>query len=199
MGIEIEPKKGDTLLSPEELDQLIPKHITNRNQLDEVEQDNIEDAYEWLLSKKNGSSSKLLSRDFMNNLHSKMLGKVWQWAGKIRTRETIIGVFPYQIETRSQQLLDDAIYWVEKTNDDPIEVALRFHHRLVQIHCYPNGNGRHSRIMADLILEWLYEQPALIWAGEDLINTNEFRDQYIAALKLADQGDYRELYNCVKK
>lgn len=199
MGLELEPKKGDTLLTPEELDQLIPKHITNRNQLDEVEQDNIEDAYEWLLSKKNGSSSMLLSRDFINNLHSKMLGKVWQWAGKIRTRETNVGVFPNQIETRSQQLLDDTIYWVEKTNDDPIEVALRFHHRLVQIHCYPNGNGRHSRIMADLILEWLYEQPALIWAGEDLINTNEFRDQYIAALKLADQGDYRELYNCVKK
>ena len=197
MGLKLEHKEGDTSLSPEELDQLIPKHITNRRQLDEVEQNNIEDAFEWLLSRKVRQAEKLLSREFMDRLHSRMLGKVWQWAGKIRTRETNIGVLPYQIETNCRQLLDDTIYWIDNDAYEPINLAMRFHHRLVQIHRYPNGNGRHSRIMADLILENLFDLPPLKWAGKDFIQPNEFRAQYIHALILADGGDYRALYDCV--
>jgi Fic-DOC domain mobile mystery protein B len=199
MGLKLEHKEGDTLLSPEELDQIIAIHITNREQLDEVEQNNIEDAFEWLLSKKFKGATVLLSRKFQDELHKRMLGKVWKWAGKIRSIETNIGVVPYEIETNRQHLIDDTLFWIQKSTYEPLEIAMRFHHRLVQIHCYHNGNGRHSRIMADLILDKIFNLPAIIWKGENFINSNDFRDQYISALKLADQGDYKQLFACIKR
>ena len=199
MGLELEPKEGDTLLSPEELDDLIPKHITNRNQLDEVEQNNIEDAFQWLLSKKVDSIEHLISTDFQNELHKKMLGKVWKWAGKIRSRKTNIGVNHLQIEISRKQLYDDAIFWFQNETFDPIELALRFHHRLVKIHCYPNGNGRHSRIIADLMLEKVFKAAPLNWKGNDFVNINKFRTKYIAALKEADKGNYVPLLECVER
>ena len=199
MGLKLEPKEGDTLLSPEELDELIPKHITNRQQLDEVEQNNIEDAFQWLLSRKVDTIEQLISPEFQDELHKKMLGKVWKWAGKIRSREANIGVNPLKIEILRKQLIDDLMFWYENKTFDPIEIAIRFHHRLVQIHCYPNGNGRHTRIMADLILEKIFNSAPIKWKGNDFININEFRTKYIAALKEADEGNYESLLECVEK
>ena len=199
MGLKLEPKEGDTLLLPEELDDLIPKLITNRNQLDEVEQNNIEDAFQWLLSKKVDTIEQLISSEFQNELHKRMLGQVWKWAGKIRTRNTNIGVNHLQIEISRKQLYDDMKYWIKNETFNPIEIALRFHHRLVKIHCYPNGNGRHSRIMADLILEKVFKSAPLKWKGDDFVNINKFRTKYITALKEADNGNYVLLLECVKK
>ncbi len=199
MGLKLEPKEGDTLLSPEELDELIPKYITNRQQLDEVEQNNIEDAFQWLLSKKVDTIEQLISPEFQDELHKKMLGKVWKWAGKIRSREANIGVNPLKIEILRKQLIDDLIFWHKNKTFDPIEIAIRFHHRLVQIHCYPNGNGRHTRIMADLILEKIFNSAPINWKGDDFVNINEFRTKYIAALKDADNGNYESLLDCVEK
>lgn len=198
MGLKLEPKKGDTVLAPEELDMLIPQHVTNRTQLDEVEQANFEEGLLWLKTQKNITAEKLFSKDFQDKLHVEMFGQVWEWAGQTRTRETNIGVMPYQIEIDRKQLNDDAIHWCETEVMTPKQLAIRFHHQLVQIHCYPNGNGRHGRIMADLIVEKLYELNKLEWITKDLIHESEARGVYIDAMKLADNHDYKPLFSLIK-
>lgn len=198
MGLDLVPKEGDTVLSEEELEELIPNHVTNRKQLDEVEQNNIESAFEWLMTKKISSVDQLLSKQFQDELHKRMLGKVWLWTGKTRKKETNIGVDPTKIEVERKQLIDDTKYWIENKTFAPKEIAPQFHHRLVKIHCYPNGNGRHSRIMADLILERIFNLPGLKWLGQNFITKNQFRDKYIAALKAADLGNYKNLYGCIE-
>ncbi len=197
MGLELEPKEGDTELSPEELDLIIPKHITTRKQLDEVEQNNMEEAFLWLLSLKSIKPTKLFSVAFQDLLHAKMLGNVWKWAGSQRMKETNIGVKPSQIAVERKKLNEDALFWVNNETWNPTEIALRFHHRLVQIHCYPNGNGRHSRIVADTLLEKIYNKDPLSWIYSDLVNDNTGRREYIAALKAADNGDYSLLLKSV--
>ncbi len=198
MGLELEPKEGDTELSQEELDLIIPKHITTRKQLDEVEQNNIEDAFQWLLSLKSIQSAKLFSVEFQDLLHAKMLGNVWKWAGSRRMKETNIGVKPSEIAVERKKLNEDALFWISNNTWDPTEAALRFHHKLVQIHCYPNGNGRHSRIVADMILEKIYKKDPLSWVYSDLLNDNKGRREYISALKAADKGDYTLLLKSVE-
>ncbi len=121
-----------------------------------------------------------------------------KWAGQTRKRETNIGVLPYEIEIRRKQLNDNALYWVENKTFMPLELAVRFHHELVKIHCYPNGNGRHSRIMADLILMKIYNLPEIEWIGDGLINESESRKAYIDAMRFADKGNFNLLLNCIK-
>lgn len=196
MGLKLAPKVGDTALQEEDLDQIIPKHITNRTQLDEVEQYNIEEAYLWLHTLKSIKPEKLFSEAFQDLVHKKMFGNVWKWAGKQRTTETNIGIMPSQIAIERKKLNEDAWYWIEHNTWPPIETALRFHHRLVQIHCYPNGNGRHARIMADIILEKIYKVKPLPWVYSNLIHPHNERNDYISALKAADQGDYSLLLKC---
>lgn len=199
MGLDLEPKEGDTVLSPEELDMLIPKHVTTRTQLDEVEQANVEEGLVWLLSQRNITTEKLFSKDFQDKLHVKMFGQVWEWAGKTRTRETNIGVLPYQIEIERKKLNDDAIFWCKTSKGmTPKQIAITFHHKLIQIHCYPNGNGRHGRIMADLIVERLYELNKLEWITKDILHIGEARNTYIAAMKSADKNDYKPLFSLIK-
>jgi Fic-DOC domain mobile mystery protein B len=199
MGLKLEPKFGDIELSPEEMDLLIPAHISNRKQLDQAEQYNIEEAIQWLFSLRKLDAEKLFSVEFQDLLHKKMFADVWKWAGKQRSKETNIGIKPRHISVERKKLNEDALFWFENNTWDPTEMALRFHHRLVQIHCYPNGNGRHARIIADIILERLYKKEQLIWAQTDLINESEGRRAYITALKAADKGDYSLLLKCVAK
>tara|TARA_B100000809_G_C15064646_1_gene503731 strand:- start:104 stop:700 length:597 start_codon:yes stop_codon:yes gene_type:complete len=198
MGLDLEPKRGDTQLSPEELDMLIPQHVTTRAQLDEVEQANIEEGMVWILSQRNITAEKLFSRGFQDKLHTKMLGQVWEWAGKTRTRETNIGVKPYLIEIDRKKLNDDAVVWYETTVITPKQLAITFHHRLIQIHCYPNGNGRHGRIMADLIVEKLYKMKRLEWVTKDMLHEGEARTIYIDAMKSADDNNYKPLFSLIK-
>ena len=197
MALILEPKEGDTLLSPDELNLIIPSYITNRIQLDEVEQANIEDAMQWIYLSGSIKPKTLFTREFQNSLHKRMLGNTWKWAGQTRKKETNIGVLPYEIEIRRKQLNDNALYWVENKTFLALELAVRFHHELVKIHCYPNGNGRHSRIMADLILMKIYNLPEINWIGDGLINESESRKAYIEAMKLADKGDFTLLLNCI--
>jgi|JI9StandDraft_1071089.scaffolds.fasta_scaffold09012_8 Fic-DOC domain mobile mystery protein B len=197
MGLALNPKEGDTELSQEELTLIIPKHISTRKQLDEVEQNNIEEAFQWLLSLKLIEATKLFSVEFQDLLHKKMFGNVWKWAGSQRMNETNIGVKPFEIAVERKKLNEDAMFWFNNKTWSPAEIALRFHHRLVQIHCYPNGNGRHARILADTLLERIYHQSPLSWRYADLSNENKARQEYISALKAADKGDYRPLLKSV--
>lgn len=192
MGLKIEFIDGQTPLSEEDALGLIITTITTKAELDEFEQQNISQAIKWTMGR-GISTEKLLSRDYLIHLHNKMFGKVWKWAGQLRTNETNIGVRPHTIGLELRQLLDDAKYWIKKDVYSPNEIAIRFKHRLVSIHCFPNGNGRHSRLMADLILEKIFGQPYFSWGGDNLIKPSELRKQYISALKKADNGSIEDL------
>lgn len=191
MSDEIEYPEGATPLDPDEMEGLKFGHVSTRGELDELEQANIDEGLQWLKRQKNPD---VLTEGFVCDLHKKLLGKVWGWAGRFRKTEKNVGIDPRQVPIQLRQLLDDARYWVESGTYPPIELAARFHHKLVYIHLFPNGNGRHSRIMADAILTKLLDEPAIDWAGgQRLEQMNERRDQYIKALRQADGHDYSAL------
>jgi Fic-DOC domain mobile mystery protein B len=194
-GIGEEPE-GATPLDPDELEGLKFKHITTRGELDELEQVNVQNGLQWLRRRR--SRLDVLSERFIRDLHRRLFGEVWKWAGAFRLTEKNIGIDPVQISVQLRALLDDARFWVENQTYPPLEAAARFHHRLVRIHCFANGNGRHARIAADEFLKQYFEHPPIDWAaGHDLMKSNERRDAYIAALRAADGGDYGPLFEFV--
>ena len=180
---------NSTPLTVEEKDGLKLKWITLRSELNEAEARNIAQAQVWLLSNKN---KDVCADTFLRDLHKRMFGDVWKWAGTYRTSERNIGVAPYQIPTKILQLFDDVKFWIENKTYSNMEIAVRLHHKLVQIHPFPNGNGRVSRLMADLLLEKI-EGTKLYWGDTNLANVSEIRSAYISALRKADAGDYSDL------
>jgi len=189
----IEEDGASTPLTEEEREELIPSYITLRSELNEAEQRNILDAEEWAFSRKRN----VLSEKFLKELHKKMFGKVWKWAGEPRLSERNIGVDVYRISTDLRQLINDCQYWIDNKTYEPDEIAARFSHRLVQIHPFPNGNGRHSRTAADLLLVNL-GQERFSWGRENLVCANETRKSYIDALHAADKHDYASLFEFVR-
>ena len=173
-----------TPLTPDERAQLIPTYITTRAQLNEAEQANIADADLWAFRRKRD----VLDEAFLLNLHKRMLNGVWKWAGSFRQTERNIGIQAYRIGVELRQLLDDVRYWVEHQTFSPDEIAVRFHHRLVFIHPFPNGNGRHARLAADLLAVQL-GQERFSWGSANLVTAEETRATYVAALKAADAHD----------
>lgn len=178
---------GATPLDLEEKQGLKFDHVTTREELDELEQANIEQGLAWLSRRRGGD---ILDDAFVRKLHKRLFGDVWSWAGEYRLTEKNIGVDPLQIPMQLRTLLDDTRYWLEHAVCSPLEAAARFHHRMVQIHPFPNGNGRHARVAADILLEEVYGHPPVEWAsGSDLQADNERRNAYIAALRAADGGE----------
>ena len=173
-----------TPLTPEEMRELIPAHIAYRRELNEAEQDNIVRAQDWAL----GRRRDLLTEKFIKDLHRHMLGDVWRWAGKFRTSERNLGIAPYEIPMALRQLLNDARAWIEHTAYAPDEIAVRVHHRLVHIHAFPNGNGRHARLMADLLI-MRQGRDRFSWGSASLKDAGATRRRYIAALHAADNHD----------
>ena len=159
-----------TPLTPEEREALSPSYITLRRELNEAEQANILEAEQWAFTRKRD----VLSEGFLKNLHKRMFNRVWRWAGKFRRTEKNIGVDPLHIAVNLRQLLDDCHYWIEHVTYPPDETAARFHHRLVSIHPFPNGNGRHGRLAADLLLTDL-DQPRFSWGRANLVDAGETR------------------------
>jgi Fic-DOC domain mobile mystery protein B len=173
-----------TPLTEEEREQLIPSYITLRHELNDAEQANILEAEVWASSRKR----EVLSERFLDNLHKRMFQRVWRWAGERRQSNKNIGVDAYLIPQDIRQLLDDCRYWIENDTYDPDEIGTRFHHRLVFIHPYPNGNGRHARLATDLLLVAL-GRPQFSWGRVDLVDASETRHAYIDALRAADNHD----------
>jgi len=185
--IKLEYPEGATPLDPNELGGLKYKHITTQGELDELEQANIASGLRWLARTRR---KDILSDDFAIELHRRLLGEVWDWAGAFRQTGKNIGVDPIQIGIQLRGLMDDARYWTEHKTYPPKEAAVRLHHRLVLIHPFSNGNGRHARIMADTVLDKVYGTEPIDWtAGSDLQKISERRTAYIAALKAADGHD----------
>jgi Fic-DOC domain mobile mystery protein B len=183
---------GQTPLDPDELEGLKHAHVTMRGQLDQLEQANIQQGLIWLGRNRR---TDILSDKFVRKLHAQLLGEVWSWAGSFRLTEKNIGVDPRQISVQLKNLLDDVRYWIEHETYPPLEIALRFHHRLVYIHPFANGNGRFARIIADALSSKVLGAEPVNWGGGyDLQAMNERREQYIAALRAADGGDYSLLF-----
>jgi Fic-DOC domain mobile mystery protein B len=191
MGLILTYEEGQTPLDPEQIKGLKIKTISTQQQLNEFEQTNINEALKWLNAKR--KIKEVLSEQFMIELHKRMLGMVWKWAGNYRTTETNIGIDWTKIPMELRLLVDDTKYWVEHKTYEPEEIAIRFKHRLVSIHCFSNGNGRHSRIMADLIALHIFELGKFSWGHSSLLASSEQRKIYLNALKKADKGDYVDL------
>lgn len=179
-----EPDDAATPLTEEEKRDLIPSYITTREELNRAEQENIARAQEWAFSRKRD----LLNEAFIRNLHKRMLGDVWRWAGNFRATPRNIGIDHWKIPVELRILLDDVKVWIEKKVYPADEIAVRFHHRLVQIHPFANGNGRHTRLMADLLVTQLGGQ-RFTWGSGNLVPPGELRKTYIAALRAADDHD----------
>ena len=197
MGLEFDYKDGQTPLEEEEKDGLKIKSITTYGELDEFEQLNIEKAVEWTIHT-NLKPKNILTEKFIKDLHKKMYGDVWKWAGEFRRTEKNIGIPWTKIELELKNLLDDTKYWIENKTFSPEEIAIRFKHRIVSIHCFPNGNGRHSRMMADIIMESILGNEMFSWHQSNMVKANEIRKEYINALKEADNGNVKPLIEFAK-
>jgi Fic-DOC domain mobile mystery protein B len=127
-----------------------------------------------------------------------MYGNVWSWAGDFRKTDKNIGINKWQIPSALKVLLDDTLYWIENETFTPDEIAVRFKHRIVSIHCFPNGNGRHSRLMADIIVSKIYKFPVFSWGAENLVKKSHTRTNYLNAIKIADNGNYNPLISFAK-
>jgi Fic-DOC domain mobile mystery protein B len=192
MGLDFDYIFGQTPLDEEEKEGLLIQSIGTRNELDEFEQQNIEKAIQWAMM--NSFKHKtILTEVFIRNVHKRMFNNIWFWAGKFRKTNKNIGIDQWQIPTELKTLLDDANYWVENNTYSPDEIAIRFKHRLVSIHCFPNGNGRHSRLMADIIIEKIYKMEVFSWGSNNLSNESDARTIYLKAVKAADKGAYKLL------
>lgn len=197
MGLVHHYINGQTPLDEEEKEGLLISSIIMREQLDEFEQQNIEEAVQWMFTG-SFSSDMVLTEKFVKALHKRMYGHVWVWAGKFRRSEKNIGVKNWQIATSLRALCEDTTYWIRNRTYSSEEIAIRFKHRLVSIHCFPNGNGRHSRLMADILMYKMFKLPLFSWGSGNITKEANVRTIYLNALKAADQGEYGPLMAFVK-
>jgi Fic-DOC domain mobile mystery protein B len=185
MALIPEYSPGATPLSPEELQGLIPSFVTTQGALNEFEQANILHGMVWAAK----SKQDILSEKFVLDLHKHMFGETWKWAGTYRTSDKNIGCPYWDVPMRVVELLKNTEAMIAGRSTPPDEIAIRFHHKLVSIHPFPNGNGRHSRLMADLLIKKLGARP-LTWGGQvDLVSPSAMRNQYLSALRTADNRD----------
>lgn len=192
MGLELLYIKGQTPINEEEKEGLRIATINNQSDLDEFEQLNIEEALQWIFAKK-FKPQQVFTEKFICNLHKRMYGNVWAWAGKFRKTEKNLGVKQYLIPMQLKNLCDDALFWIDNNTYPAEEIAIRCKHRIVSIHCFPNGNGRHSRLLADIIIEKLFHKKPFSWGAENLSKDGNTRKEYLKAVKEADNNKYQPL------
>ena len=178
-----------TPLTEEEAEGLLPSHITTHGELNEWEQHNILRGEEWAFTRRRKT---IFTDAFVRRVHQNMFDETWSWAGEYRKTDKNLGVPWYTIRDAIGDACNTAKYWVENAVFGWDETAVRLHHRLVAIHPFPNGNGRHARLFADIFL-YGHELPRLTWGNSDLTNENDVRKEYITALRSADAGDFAPL------
>jgi Fic-DOC domain mobile mystery protein B len=183
-----------TPLTPDERDGLIPTYIVTRAELNEVEQIGVDEAYRWAF----GRRRDMLDVFVLRQLHRRMFGDVWKWAGQYsREQKRRIGLDHWQIDPAMHQLVADVRYWVRRRTYPPDEIVVRFHHRLTQIHPFPNGNGRFSRLAADTLAVRL-GRDRFSWGSGDLVEIADLRRRYVDALRAADGHDIGPLLEFVR-
>ncbi len=181
--------EGATPLDPDEAEGLIPGHIRTRSELNEWEQANVLAGAEWVVATREDA----LNEETIRQLHRRMFDRTWEWAGAYRKSDKNIGVYWATVGVEVRKLVQDARYWMEHDTHPPDEAALRLHHRMVLVHPFPNGNGRHARMWCDLLLRQL-GRPPFEWRAEALDRSTAIRAAYIHALRAADGGDYAPLF-----
>jgi len=186
---------GATPLNEDERHGLKIGHVTTREELNRFEQDNINEAFQWLESRR---KSDILTEKFVKTLHIKMFGKVWRWAGSFRRSGKNIGVDWPHISAQLHTLMQDVRYWIDHKTYSQDEIAVRFHHKLVWIHLFANGNGRHARLMTDILLKEVLKQKPFTWNKNNIDGEEQSRDLYIKALQKADHNDYSALLDFVR-
>jgi len=186
---------GNTPIRPEEAEQLIPK-ISTMKELNEYEALNILQGQTWAFSNRTMNATNPLYESYVRTLHAKMFDQVWKWAGTYRKHELNIGCDPRDILQRVPQLLGNVQYWLEHKTFLLDECFVRFHHQLVsKIHPFPNGNGRHARMITDIVAVKL-RHPEFTWgAGRDLVTDGDARIRYLAARRALDanQNDVKAM------
>ena len=187
--MEFQYAAGITPLDPDEAAGLVPTHITTQADLNAWEEANILQAAHWASRQK---KRNLLDEGFVRELHSRMFDKTWRWAGTFRSSNKNIGVDWTQVAVRMRNLLENTQYQIEHKVLGPDEMAVRFHHELVWIHAFPNGNGRHARLMADMLVMQL-GQPRFTWGGASLATPDDVRHRYLVALRATDQRQFEPL------
>ena len=193
MGLDLSYGAGQTPIDEDEKEGLLISTITTIKELDEFEQLNIEKAVEYYLLSKKFKLTDILTEKFIFGVHKRMLGDVWSWAGAPRKSNKNIGVDKFHISTRLRQLLENCNYWIEHNTFPEEEIAIRFKHEPVAIHVFPNANGRHSRLLGDIIMKHVYKKSIFTWGQKNLIHKSSIRDTYIKALRKADNGDFIDL------
>ncbi len=192
MGLDLDYSEGQTPLDDDEKEELLIPSITTRGELDEFEQLDVEKAIEWLLSRKL-NITKILTEKFVKDLHKRMFGDIWKWAGEFRKTNKNIGVDKFMIGIELKNLLDDCNYWIEKKIFSEDEIVVRLSHRMVSIHPFANGNGRHSRLIADVLVTKGFGKSYFTWGSVSFTKQSEARTKYLAALRDADRNDYNSL------
>ena len=189
--MEFQYAPGATPLDPDEAAGLVPSHITTQADLNAWEQANILQAVRWVARQK---KRDLLTEGFVRDLHRRMFDKTWKWAGTFRQSNKNIGVDRTQVAVKLLNLLDNTRFQIDHKVFEPDELVVRFHHQLVWVHAFPNGNGRHARLMADVLAQQL-GRPRMTWGGADveLVSMGTVRDRYLRALREADQGQWSAL------
>lgn len=186
---------GATPLDPDETEGLLPDHLSTRGELNAWEQLNITRGADWL--RRRSRADPLLTQRVLREIHRRMFSDTWRWAGQYRQTLKNLGVPPERIVEHAQNLLDDTQYWVDHDSFSAEEIGCRFHHRLVAIHPFPNGNGRHARLMTDALLRAL-GAPAFSWGSGSIDDPGDVRSRYLRALRSADRGDYAPLLAFVR-
>ncbi len=189
MGLDLDYKDGQTPLDEEEKEGLLIKTITTRVELDEFEQLGVEKANEWLLGR-NLDINKIITEDFIKELHKKMFGDIWEWAGEFRKSNKNIGVDKFTIGIELKKLLEDCEFWINNRIFDEDEIAIRLSHRMVLIHPFANGNGRHSRLIADVLINKGFGKPYFTWGSRNLVKQSHYRSKYLKVLRKADKLNY---------
>lgn len=179
---------GATPVDPDEAEALLPRHIRTRSELNVWEQTNILEAAKWVRR----ARTRALSEPTIRELHRRMFNETWEWAGRYRTSDKTIGVYWATIATKIKNMVDDGQYWLKDATYPLDEAAARLHHRLVKIHPFPNGNGRHARLWCDMFLRQ-QGRPVFEWRNRELDSEGQARTSYIAALRAADGEDYGPL------
>ena len=189
--MEFQYAPGATPLDPDEATGLVPSHITTQADLNAWEQANILQAVRWVARQK---KRDLLTEGFVRDLHRRMFDQTWKWAGTFRQSNKNIGVDWTQVAMKLRNLLDNTRFQIDHKVFEPDELVVRFHHQLVWVHAFPNGNGRHARLMADVLAQQL-GRPRMTWGGADveLVSMGTVRDRYLKTLREADQGQWSGL------
>jgi Fic-DOC domain mobile mystery protein B len=198
VGLKIDYIEGQTPIDEDEKEGLLIRTISTRGELNEFEQLNILEALEWTLNSK-FTKEMILSEDFLLHVHKKMFGNVWAWAGTLRKTNKNIGVDKFQIGIETRKLIDDCNHWLDNNTFSPDETAIRFSHRLVKIHLFPNGNGRHSRLVADIFIKSIFGLQVFLWGSSDLSKDTAIRKLYLKAIHEADNDNYKPLIDFARR